>query len=311
MNEYDVKNRDQFLILCRDSEAHSIQALTRIIKDQKFKIQLFDPFSGPHEFHAQTDQSAIKSMVLIPRTSGILFDDIDLCVCEDLIRKGAFCPVPIPSIRILRDKDRQYLFFSNLNLPMLETLIHRGPLTKEHLKQFCARQSQWVIKSIRGLKGIGIKRMTTPALLDFWQEAQDRRDQRYLIQSYLDRAREIRVLCLGNELWPIEKKIRTENTENESEMYWKKNAQFADFQKVQLSSFEEDLFIKHARLIKSHLQLPCFATDYILNEKGQWKILEVNVHPGLESSSRALEKDLYPLYFDSLLSPIGMIKTIN
>jgi len=309
MNENDLKNRDQFLILCRDSEAHSIKALTRIIKDQKFKIQLFDPFCAPYDFQAQADQAYIKSMVIIPRTSGVLFDDIDLCICEELIHKGAFCPVPIQSIRILRDKDRQYLFFSHLELPMLETLIHRGPLTEKHLKQFCTRQSQWVIKSIRGLKGIGIKRMTTPALLEFWQEAQDRKDQRYLIQPYLDQAREIRVLCLGDQLWPIEKKIGSDKSGREN--YWKKNAQFADFQKVQLSSFEKDLFIKHARLIKTHLQLPCFATDYILNEKGQWKILEVNVHPGLESSSQALEKDLYPLYFDALLSPIGTIKTIH
>ena len=309
MNENDLKKRDQFLILCRDRESHSIKALTRIIKDQKLKIQLLDPFSELNHSPTQVTAAPFESMVLIPRTSGILFDDIDLSICEDLINKGALCPIPIQSIRILRDKDRQYLFFLNLDLPMLETLIHRGSLSVKALDQFSARQSQWVIKSIRGLKGIGIKRMTTPSLLEFWQEALGRKDQRYLIQPYLDQAREIRVLCLGDELWPIEKKLRED--ERDGEKNWKKNAQFADFQRVQLSSFEKDLFIKHARLIKTHLQLPCFAADYILNEKGQWKILEVNVHPGLESSSQALEKDLYPQYFKSLLSPIETIKTIH
>ena len=285
MNILTPPNFNHLIILTRNPKLPSIEALVSMAKTSGLEVHTIDPFTSL-EFPSSLQN--FSDTIILPRTSGISFDDIDLTYCDELVSLGAYCPIATESIRKLRDKDRQYTFLKNLGLPLLKTYVIRGKLREE----LFPKNREWIIKSIRGNKGIGIEKLNTEELSAFWQKAYERRDQRYLIQDFIADADEVRVLCLGNKLWTIGKKSEGS--------HWKKNSQYAKFSSYQLSTKEASFFKGHAQIIKENLNLPAFAIDYIRNEA--WEILEVNIHPGLEASSEALGLNLYPHYWNALFS---------
>ncbi len=285
MSSMNLNNFNRILILTRNEELQSIKELKKLAISSGLTPEIINPFDQLHLHHNQD----CSSCIILPRTSGILFDDIDLTLSELLIQQGAMGPIPIQAIRILRDKDRQYIFLKSLQLPLVPSILHRGKLESSHIDE-----GLWIVKSIRGNKGIGIERFSKEDLLDFWSKALQRNDQRYIIQPFIKSALEKRILCLGSKLYAIDK----ENRVNDD---WKKNAQYAEFTKARPSKDEEELFKSHAQKIKDHLKLPAFAIDYILNEN-EWNILEVNVHPGLEASSEAMGENLYSKYWEALFN---------
>lgn len=289
-----MNHPQKLILLTTNPKITTIENIIDYATSSGVKVQCLDPFNQINLIDIE-DTSGIW---ILPRTSGILFDDLDLHLCEAWIKQGALCPIPIESIKVLRDKDRQYLVLKKWQLPLVKTLIHRGPLTESQLCELSNSSEQWVLKSIRGNKGIGIEKYRTRELLDFWEMTyKQRRDQRYLIQEYIPHAREVRVLALGHKLYAIEK-INTDT------MNWKKNAQYARFEKATLTSFETKEFIKYSQIIRENLKLPCFAIDLIMdNSTQQWQILEVNVHPGLAASSEAMQKDFYEEYWNALFHP--------
>jgi len=287
------------LILTTNPELPTIKALAKYLHTQAIEVRYLNPFSETSLISPVTT----KGIWILPRTSGVLFDDIDLHLCEAWVARGAQCLISIESIKKLRDKDRQYLLLKERGLPMLKTLVHRGELKEEHLNKLTCHGHEWVLKSIRGNKGIGIEKFTTGELLEAWEKALKRNDQRYLIQEFLAQARELRILCLGHKLYAIKKINKDAN--------WKKNAQYAKFEKADLNNNEKRDFLTYAQIIKKELNLPCFAIDLIFDDKNnQWQILEVNVHPGLAASNEAIHqkkdkdkdksKDLYEQYWQAL-----------
>lgn len=291
--------KQNVLILTTDPNLPTLKGLRNYLDKVNINVDFLNPFKDI-SLSDSTELTKNRNIFILPRTSGVLFDDIDLHLCEAWSAQGAHCLIPVESIAKLRDKDRQYLLLKAAGLPMLETLIHRGPLNSAALSVLNASNDEWILKSIRGNKGIGVERYTTAELISFWKKAITNNDQRYLIQEFLNEARELRILCLGNKLYAIEK-INEANQ-------WKKNAQYAKFEKAQLSDEERKEFLGHAQIIKEELELACFAIDLIANQRNErWEVLEVNVHPGLEASQQALKDDLYQVYWEALTknSPVS------
>ncbi len=286
-------------LLTINPEISTIKGIAEYAASIGVDIQFFNPFDQV----SLTKVEIEKDAWLLPRTSGVLFDDIDLHLCEAWIHEGAYCPIPIESIKVLRDKDRQYFILKRRNLPLVDTLIHRGALSRENLSLLNPTGEQWVLKSIRGNKGIGIERYTTEELINFWQSALEKNDQRYMIQEFIPQAREIRVLALGQKLYAIEKVNIDGDGQGSGQKNWKKNAQYAKFEKAELSDSENKDFLEYSKIIREELKLPCFAIDFIMNDKtNQWEILEVNVHPGLDASSEAMHRNLYEEYWNALFN---------
>lgn len=299
------------ILFTRDSSLASIVNISQLAQSHQLNLFLINPFEISIEdssFQALLEEQNFEETIVLNRCSGITFDDHDLNLCDFLVDKGCFCPHRISSLRILRDKDQQYLFLKKKDYPMVKTFIHRGLLTEEKLRNFDLTTEQelesklWIVKSIRGNKGIGILRLTTKELLSFWEKAVAQRDQRFLIQPFLGKephshegAREIRILNLG---------VRNLAVEKEQGSHWKKNAQFSSFKEASIKKSERNQLFHLSDKIKDDLSLPHMAVDFIWNSLNQrWEILEVNTHPGLEASSEALGTSLYPLYWNSILPP--------
>lgn len=247
---------------------------------------------GENQFCSLTDKKFNSEDLLLIRSSGVEFDDIDLTFAQHLENRGIHAAELLSSLRILRNKDQQMLYLNHLNLPIVPTWILRGKISQE--MPWCQKSGveKFVLKSVRGNKGIGQKLLTRSELKTFWEDALNKNDQRYLIQPYLDSAPEIRVLALGENIFYLGRKEGRD---------WRKNSDFASFYPYPIGVDEKNTIDRYVSILKASLSLKVFAIDLIRDQEKNWLILEVNGHPGLEASKHAMEtsEDPYTLYLRS------------
>ncbi len=300
----------QIIVFTKSPHLKTIQGLKNAASHHNCEVLTVNPFELTTlcKKEGLTSGSSLsfadqKSTLILIRTSGIEFDDSDLHLAEIYQEKGHALACPVSTQMLLRNKNAQSLWLSHNQFPMVPTLLHRGPLTSNELKSLKKKNpsQKFVVKSIRGNKGIGLLKMEESELVSFWQEALKRGDQRYLIQPYFQ-GRELRHLVLGERHFFIEK-VAIENS-NE----WRRNAEFSKFLALKESpslSFPKEKLIHQARTIQKKLGLKAFAFDLLEDpkEKGEFLILEINANPGLESASEVFkETDLYNLYIEAIIN---------
>lgn len=242
-----------------------------------------------------------KKPLIIIRTSGVEFDDSDLVLAQEMERLGATLATPITSQNILRNKDAQTIWMGVNNVVHIETLIHRGPLTREDLEAWCPSDN-YVLKPTRGNKGIGVTKFSQDELIEHWEQLRKKGDLRYLIQPFI-KTREFRHLVLGEEHFFIEK-IPSPDTPNE----WKRNSEYSIFTEIDEDRLPKGvtkkILIERATFIQERLGLANLALD-LLEQDDDLKVLEINGQPGLDSASEALRKNhpeinLYELYLKAI-----------
>lgn len=275
----------QIIVFTRDSNLESCRALAQSAKRRDLPCLFFKPFNSP--FGPVIDQVLKGNCLIVPRTSGVLFDDWDLTLLQECIEKGAFSTHSPESIARLRDKDRQYLLLKKAGLHCLPTLIHRGPLSMNHLENFTSSE-KWVVKSTRGNKGIGHQLLTSSELIHWWEGQVKKQDQRYIIQAFYEKTCEQRLLVLGEDQYLFQKKQGAS---------WKKNASSSEFVAATPSENQKP-YLKHMKkVINETLGLQTFAIDFFVEQESNhsYSILEVNAHPGMGAANAALgnEVNLY------------------
>jgi glutathione synthase/RimK-type ligase-like ATP-grasp enzyme len=299
----------QIIVFTKSANLKTIKGLKDAASHHNCEILAVNPFEsstlctikGPFQDFKKDILEDRPALILV-RTSGVEFDDSDLYLAQDLEKKGHQLVIPISSQLLLRNKNAQALWLSERNIPMVETLLHRGPLTSDDLAALkkINKSNEFVVKSIRGNKGIGILKMTQEELLLFWDNAIKKGDQRYLIQPYYQ-GRELRQLILGEQHFFIEKMAINKNKE------WRRNAEFSTFVPLKENldpTFSREALIERAKAIKEELKLKTFALDLLQDPEDpkNFVVLEINANPGLESASEAFkEEDLYRLYLEALL----------
>lgn len=309
----------KIIILSKSKDLPTIKALENASQNLHFDFATLNPCE---EFTPEINKYPVnKGDLVITRSSGINFDDIDLLFAEQALSKGAILHMPILSQRTLRNKDQQYFKLNSLNLPTIKTFCLRGAMNEKvlgHFKKECAPylevrgEKDFVTKSIRGNKGIGVERHTENELIIWWNERFKSGDQRYIIQPHIDHQQsiELRSVVMGPEQWVIIKDL----TKNDD---WKRNSTSSQFRSLTYDEFENlelglrQKLEKEIELInntlKEKLSLKSFAIDFLLFKKaGKYtlEILEVNGNPGWSALAQALkkeEKDLALLYLQSFL----------
>lgn len=282
----------QIIVFTKSPSLESNIGLNNAAKHIGLKLSYYNPFG---ELVWETSQKPINlpfipdpETLLLLRTSGVFFDDIDLHAAEHISQSfGSALSAPINSILNLRNKDQQTMLLSRLNIPIVETLLVRGELTMAQLKS----HEQWVLKSIRGNKGIGHQLLNQKELLEFWSSALLKNDIRYLLQPYLP-GREVRHLVLGKKSFFIEKL---------GSLDWKKNLANCEFTNYMPTKEEEFHFKKVASKIQKNLGLTTFATDFLL-VNNKWKVLEVNYAPGLVGAAKVFSEEIFKDFLNALLT---------
>jgi glutathione synthase/RimK-type ligase-like ATP-grasp enzyme len=282
----------QIIVFTRDQNLLSCRQFAQLAKKKKIPCVFFNPFDMPSR--DSIDLTLMNETLIMPRTSGVLFDDWDLTLLEEMILRGATSTHSPSGIAILRDKDRQYLHLIRNEINCVPTLIHRGPLEVNHLTAFCDSKN-WVLKANRGNKGIGHQLLSTNDLLDFWKVARNRNDQRYIIQPFYEDIVEQRLLVIGDDQFLLTKKPGDS---------WKKNASTSQFCATTPSPEQARELDIISKAIKNAIGLNCFAVDlFVVNKKeNTYQVLEVNAHPGMSAASEALsEVNLYELFLNYYL----------
>lgn len=273
----------QIIVFTKFPELPSIKGLSRAAQDAGRQFLAINP-SREASFSLENGQNTLldhfeilENALLIVRTSGIEFDDYDYFLARHLTQQGITLAEPLWALETLRNKDRQMLFLHTQGFPIIPTFTCRGKLP-EKLPWEKNGAHKTVIKSIRGNKGIGHQLLERSELEKFWDESLQKNDQRYILQPYVENAPEVRLLVLGDQVFTLGRELGRD---------WRKNSDYSSFIPYEPNK-KEALFFEHTiKKVRQTLSLKVFAIDLIWHEE-TWHLLEINSHPALESSKKAM-----------------------
>jgi glutathione synthase/RimK-type ligase-like ATP-grasp enzyme len=235
-------------------------------------------------FEEVFDFSKLKGdEVILPRSSGVLFDDLDLHLAEELEKRGHKVVNNSQALRILRDKDRQLLRLEREKLKPLPYALLRGKVDQasDYLKSRLGEcPDGYLVKSIRSNLGKGqFKTENNEELTKLWSEFLIKQDQRYIITPFMKEFKEYRVLFLGDEFFAVEKAPGLFGHQ--------RNSDNSDFSPFEITKEMKALSMN----VKKSFQLDYGALDLVL-WNDQLYILEVNGLPGFSHVEKVLEKNL-------------------
>lgn len=273
----------QIIVFTKFPELPSIKGLRRAATDTGRQFLAINPMREASLSLENCQMAPLNNFdiednaLLIVRTSGIEFDDYDYFQARYLTQQGVTLSEPLWALETLRDKDRQMLFLHTQGFPIIPTLTLRGELP-EKLPWEKVGNQKTVVKSIRGNKGIGHQLLDRAELEKFWDESIQKNDQRYILQPYVENAPEVRLLVLGDQVFTLGR---------EQGRDWRKNSDYSSFVPYEPKKKEALFFEDTINKVKECLSLKVFAIDLIFH-LGSWHLLEVNSHPALESSKKAM-----------------------
>lgn len=199
-----LKKSNKSIIIA--SESPDLYTTKRLLIEAK-KLKYNHSWLNPYQYQLATNEeySDIKEFggLYFHRTTGIRYDDFDLLVSQHHHNSGYKITNPITTLGPFRNKDGQALFFANHKLPSLPTLAYRGALNEycwDTLSAFSKNQ-KYVLKMVRGNQGIGVNLINgLQSLKSLLETFHAIKDQKFIIQPFIEHKREWRVFILKNEI---------------------------------------------------------------------------------------------------------------
>ncbi len=200
-------NKKNAVILCSKNKTFSQKALIQSLATKRFKITIIDP----KNFALEIPMKSTPPDYLFHRSLGPFFDDFDLRVSEYFSSLGSKIINPIATIKILRNKAEQALFFNSHHLPIIPTYFLRGKFNHNHFSNWCDdnkfSSSSFVLKTERGHGGIGTFKVNgLDSLSSLWETINALRDERFIIQPYLSKISEFRLFIIRGDIFICAKK---------------------------------------------------------------------------------------------------------
>ncbi len=279
----------KIILTAENPQLYSSQRLFEEAKNLGLIFEHLNPLQSKIKLCREDGQQRREQDTLcLHRSTGIRFDDFDLCLARQLQTEGASIINPLETITMLRDKLSQHLFFFNHQIPAIETYALRGRIDSDEISSIAdqfskkSKTEKYIVKTERGNKGIGVnllesKRSLLGLLETFW----GMQDQRFIIQPYLP-GDEYRVLIINGDVSGIILK----ETKNDQ---YRKNANRAS------GEYRLPHQVPSAVL---DVALDCFkktgavvaGIDLIENEFGIF-VLECNLVPGFELMENLSKKN--------------------
>lgn len=200
------------------SESPDLYTTKRLLLEAN-KLKYQNSWLNPYQFLISTNSvSSVKkesSALYFHRTTGIRYDDFDLIVSQHHSDLGYKITNPLHSLESFRSKDRQALFFAENKLSSIETVSYRGELNENYWDIISALSSEqkFIIKMVRGNQGIGVNLVNgLQSLKSFLETFNAIKDQKFIIQPFIEHKREWRIFILKNEIIGIvERKLQKED----------------------------------------------------------------------------------------------------
>lgn len=281
-------------LICSQPNTHSVQRFLVEGKKLKLSMNLIDIKNCliSDNFTPVTD-------VVLHRSTALNFDDLDIALLRQFELKGAFAYNSAKALLLTRNKERQIIELKNLGHTPPPSLFLRGKVDQAHLenalhleldrwqkKKYANIPDQFVLKTVRGNKGIGVNlingRESLLSILEtFWAMG----DQRFILQPFLNHKLEYRLFYQkGKSPIIVEKK---------SHNGFKANAQRSTTKLLNEKPNElKKTLVKIAEDIADKFDLTYAGFDFWQLESGEIIIGEVNPMPGFENIEELTNKNI-------------------
>jgi RimK family alpha-L-glutamate ligase len=266
-------------ILSENKGLHGTRRLCEEAQKRNVPFEVTNPYLEKITI-PQSSRDKLANSLVIHRITGIKFDDYDLAYSSHLENQGATIFNPLNILKTFRDKELQALTLSSNDLPVIPSYSFRGRPTEKTIDEISNLFSsfntneKFVLKSIRGNQGIGVNLIEgTNSLFSILETFWAIKDQKFILQPYLQGGREFRIFTTGSEiLGSLEKKksdFDFRNNLTRSEARYLTDSQLSSKIKNTVEKIIEKTNIEYAGIDLIELD------DYIF-------ILEVNPVPGFK-----------------------------
>jgi glutathione synthase/RimK-type ligase-like ATP-grasp enzyme len=219
--------------------------------------------------------------IIINRHSGIDYQDDDIDFLSQLKEEKKCHIINDPSLtRIFRDKYKQYSFYQKKSLVTVPT-ISLELATKEELLQFLNVNSQqyFLTKPLRSnqAKGITIYERNDLDLEKLLAQG----DRRYVLQPYLQKSCEWRVLILNNKIHSVVKK----ESQKEISLLNCESSELRCIKEDEIPPALHSLIQQCIKVINLHIM----ALDILELPNKEYVLLEVNNVPGFKHVNKTCQ----------------------
>lgn len=259
------------------SESPELYTTRRLLEEAK-KLNYSSSWLNPYQYlinHNNNRESAnFENGLYFHRTTGIRYDDFDLLVSEDHLKKGFTVTNRIEALTTFRDKEKQSLFLERHKLSPINTVSYRGRLNEKNwgIIETLSPNHQYVLKMARGNQGIGVNLINgLKSLRSLLETFEAMKDQKFIIQPFIEHKREWRIFVIKNQIIGIiERQIDESEFRGNS-----KRAHGKCLKKI-------DPQLENEIIRGAHLSgLDYFGVD-VIADKDQFYFLEFNPVPGFE-----------------------------
>ncbi len=187
------------------SESPDLYTTKRIIQEAK-KLKHSTTWLNPYQYlvgYNPIRGEDEQSNLYFHRTTGVRYDNFDLLVSEFHQQNGFQVTNPLSSLEIFRDKDRQSLFLHQHELSCIDTINYRGELNEKYWEiiSSLSPNQKFIIKMNRGNQGIGVNLVNgLQSLKGLLETFHAMKDQRFIIQPFIEHKKEWRVFVIKNEI---------------------------------------------------------------------------------------------------------------
>ncbi|MDD4973125.1 MAG: ATP-grasp domain-containing protein [Bacteriovorax sp.] len=188
------------------SESPDLYTTKRLLTEAN-KLKYGNSWLNPYQFLISTNilPSAKKERpdLYFHRTTGIRYDDFDLIVSQHHSDLGYKITNPLHSLETFRSKDRQMLFFGQNKLSSIESISYRGELNENYWESISTLSpgQKFIIKMVRGNQGIGVNLVNgLQSLKSLLETFNAIKDQKFIIQPFIEHKKEWRIFILKNEI---------------------------------------------------------------------------------------------------------------
>ncbi len=201
-----LKDNKNILVSSESPDLYTTKRLLSESNKLKYTTVWLNPYQHLISINKKSKNKANESGLYFHRTSGTRYDDFDLLVARHHEDNHYKVTNPITSLETFRKKDEQALFFKRHGIPSIDTLIYRGELNEKYWNalQTLSSNGKYILKMIRGNQGIGVNliegQQSLKSLLETFHAM---KDQKFLIQPYLEHKKEWRAFVIKDEIMGV------------------------------------------------------------------------------------------------------------
>lgn len=214
----NATNSDQLII---SSESPYLYSSKRLDEEAQ-KLGFITSHQNPYQIglalsgkHLESNLKFDSKKVLLHRTTGVRYDDHDLMVSKIYENKNYKIINSLSALKIFRNKDEQQVFFNQNKIPSIPSYSYRGQLNEKVLMDIknLSESEKYVVKMNRGNQGIGVNIingfLSLKTILETFHAL---KDQKFIIQPFIEHQIEQRVFFIKNEIHAVvEKKINSDD----------------------------------------------------------------------------------------------------